>query len=144
VLLSDCARHLKADAKILSLSLEYFIYLIKKNSLRGYSIDKSSTILGVGSYVWNLLQNISKADWNYFKVSSQPDTPILVEAIRIIYNLDLVPMFSSDAEITVNILEAKDVTLTLVANKKYKEKNKVPFLSSISFFDFKSKVLFIL
>jgi len=140
VLLSDCARHLKADAKILSLSLECFIYLIKKHPLREYSIDKFSTILGVGPYIWNLLQTISKADWNHFKVSSQPDAPILVEAIRIIYNLDLVLMFSSDAEVTVNIIEAEDVTLTLVANKKYKEKNKVPFLSSISFFDSKSKV----
>ena len=64
--------------------------------------------------------------------------------MRTIYNLDLVPISSSDAEVTVNILEAEDVTLTLVANKKYKKKNKVPFLSSISFFDFKSKVLFIL
>jgi len=144
MLLFDCARYLKTDAKILSLSLECLIYLIKKHPLRGHSVDKFSTILGVGSYVWNLLQTISKAGWNHFKVSSQHDVSILVEAMRTIYNLDLIPMSSSDAEVTVNILEAKDVTLTLVANKKYKEKNKVSFLSSISFFDFKSKLLFIL
>ena len=144
VLLSDCARHLEADAKILSLFLECLIYLIKKHPFRGHSVDKFLTILGVGFYVWNLLQTISKAGWNYFKISSQSDAPILVEAMRTIYNLDLVPISSSNAEVTVNILEAEDVTLTLVANKKYKEKNKVSFLSSISFFDFKSKVLFIL
>ena len=44
----------------------------------------------------------------------------------------------------VDILEAEEVTFTLVSNKKHKRKNNVSFLPSIFFSDSRSKLLFIL
>ena len=49
--LSGYSRHLETDTKVLYLSPEYLTCFIKKYFLRGDSIDKFPTILGVGSYV---------------------------------------------------------------------------------------------
>ena len=86
---------------ILKLILKCFLYLL--------------SILYV---LWNLLQAVSKAEWNYFKVSSQSNT------------------------FFINISEAK-VAFILVSNKKYKRKNKISFLFFIFFFKFRNKILFI-
>ena len=44
----------------------------------------------------------------------------------------------------VNVLEAEELTFTLISNKKYKRKDKVSSLPSISFSDPRSKTLLIL
>jgi len=53
----------------------------------------------------------------------QHHTFTLVEAIRTIYGSDLVPTFSSDVEIAIDVSEAKEVAFTLATNKKHKEKS---------------------
>ena len=122
--LSNYSRYLETNAKILSLSFKHLTYFIKKCSLRGQSVNQFPTILGVGSYIWNLLQAISEAKQDYFKVLSQYDTPTLVEVIRTIYGPDLVPIFSPNIEIAGDVPEAKEVAFTLVFNKKHKGKSK--------------------
>ena len=59
--LSGYSRYLETDAKMLSLFLKYLTQFIIKYSLEEQSVDQFSTILGVRSYVWNLLQTISEA-----------------------------------------------------------------------------------
>ena len=56
-----------------------------------------------------------------------PNAPILVKAIRNIYSPDLILTSSSNIKITIDILEAEEVTFTLVFNKKHKRKSKVFF-----------------
>ena len=48
--------HLETDTKILSTFLKYLTGFIKQ-----YPIEQFPTILGVGSYIWNLLQAISES-----------------------------------------------------------------------------------
>ena len=74
--------------------------------------------MGVGSYVWNLLQEISESGWDRFKVLPQTNTPTLVEAMRTVYgpNPNLTP--SPDVEMDVDAPEAGEVAFTLVTNKK--------------------------
>ena len=91
---------------------------MKKYPLRGKSINQFSTILGVESYVWNLLQAISEAGQDDFKVSPQSDAPTLVEAIRTIYSPNPIPIFSSDIGMAVDIPEVEEVAFTLVSNNK--------------------------
>jgi len=86
--------------------------------------------LGIDSYVWRLLQAVSKAGWDCFKISPQPDAPTLVEAMRTVYGPVLIPTPSPDAEIAVDALEVEEVAFTLVTNQKHKNKNNVP--SSLS------------
>ena len=69
--------------------------------------------------------------WDCFKVTPQPNTATLVEAIRTMYSPNFVPVFSSNTKIAVNVLEVEEVTFILVSNKKYKRKSKVFFFSSI-------------
>jgi len=82
LLLSGYSRHFETDDKVLSLFLEFFTCFIKKHPLEGQSVKQFPTILGVGSYVWNLLQAISEAGWDCFKVLLQFDALTLMEAIR--------------------------------------------------------------
>jgi len=70
------------------------------------------------------------------KFLPQSNTSTLEEAIRTIY--------SPNIEMAINVLEAEEVTFTLVSNKKHKEKNKVSFLPSISSSNSRSKTLLIL
>jgi len=62
-----------------------------------------------------------------------------VEVVRTIYGPGLIPTFSSDIEIAVDLPEAKEVVFTLVSNKKYKEKSKASFFYSMFFSDFRGK-----
>jgi len=62
-----------------------------------------------------------------------------VEVIRTIYGSSLVPTFSSDIEIAVDVPETEEVAFTLVSNKKYKRKSKASSFSSMFFSDFKDK-----
>ena len=59
--LSGYSGHLEADTKMLSTSLKRLTGFIKQYSLGGCPIKQFPTILGVGSYVWNLLQAISES-----------------------------------------------------------------------------------
>ena len=47
-------------------------------------------ILRVSFYIWNLLQTISEARWNYFKILSQSNTLTLVKAMRTIDSSNLI------------------------------------------------------
>ena len=49
--------------------IKHFTGFIKQYPLRGRPIEQFLTILGVGSYVWNLLQAISESGWDHFKIS---------------------------------------------------------------------------
>ena len=142
--LSGYSRHLETDTKMLSLSLECLTHFIKTCPLGEHSVNQFPTIFGVGSHVWNLLQMISEARWDCFKVSPQPDTSTLMEAIKIIYSPDLVPTPFPEVKMAVDALEAKEVTFTLVTNKKCKRKSKASFLPSMSSSNFRSKTSLIL
>ena len=63
--------HLGTDTKMLSSSLKHLACFIKQHPLEGCPIEQFPTILGVGSYIWNLLQAISESGWDRFKVSPQ-------------------------------------------------------------------------
>jgi len=89
--------------------------------------------LGVGSYVWNLLQAISESGWDRFKVSPQTNAPTLVEAMRTVYGPNPIPTPSPDVEMEVDAPEVEEVTFTLVTNKKGKEKAKVSFSPPTNF-----------
>ena len=68
--LSGYSGHLETDTKMLSIFLKHLIGFIKQHPLGGRPIEQFSIILGVGSYVWNLLQTISESGWDRFKISS--------------------------------------------------------------------------
>ena len=141
---SDYTRHLEADAKVLSSSLEYLAYF-KKCSFEGHSIEQFPTILGVSSYVWNLFQTISENGLDCFKISSQSNTSTLVEAIRTVYGPNPILTSSPNVEMAVDVLEAEKVILTLITtNKKHKEKNKAPFFLSVFSTISRSKISLVL
>ena len=137
--LSGCDMYLEADAKMLTTSLRYLACFIQKHPLKSRPIEQFLSILRIGSYVWRLLQAISKAGWDRFMISPQPDALTFVEAIRTVYGPVPVLTPSPDVEIAVDIPEAEEVAFTLVTNKKYKSKNKVPSPLSRTSPDFKSK-----
>jgi len=59
--LSGCDMHLETDAKVLATSLRHLACFIQKCPLKGHPIEQFSIILGVGCYIWNLLQAVSEA-----------------------------------------------------------------------------------
>jgi len=59
--LSGYPGHLETDTKMLSISLKCLTGFIKQHPLGRCPIEQFHTILGVSSYVWNLLQAISKS-----------------------------------------------------------------------------------
>ena len=99
--------------------------------------------MGVDSYVWNLLQAVSEAGWDHFKISPQPDAPTLVEAMRTVYGPVPVPTPSPDVEMAVDAPEAEEVAFTLVTNQKRKGKSKASSLPSLSSSGSRSKTLLI-
>ena len=109
---------------MLSTSLKRLTGFIKQHPLGGRPIEQFPTILGVGSYVWNLLQTISESGWDRFKVSSQTNAPTLVEAMRTVYGPNPISTPPPDVEMEVDVLEVEKVAFTLVTNKKRKEKAK--------------------
>ena len=94
--LSGCDMHLEADAKVLATSLKHLACFIQKRPLKGRPIEQFPSVLGIGSYVWRLLQAVSEAGWDCFKISPQPDAPTLVEAMRTVYGPVPVPTLSPD------------------------------------------------
>ena len=69
---------------------------------------------------------MSVAGWDRFKVSPQPDSPSLVEAMRTLYGSNLPQKPSPDTEMAVNQPAMKETPFTTVTNKKTKGKDKVP------------------
>lgn len=59
--LSGHSRYLETDTKMLSSFLKHLACFIKQHPLRECPIEHFPTILRVGSYVWNLLQEISES-----------------------------------------------------------------------------------
>ena len=86
------------------------------------------SVLGIGSYVWRLLQAVSEAGWDCFKISPQPDAPTLVEAMRTVYGPVPVPTPSPDVEMAVDAPEAEEVAFTLVTNQSARVRARFPLL----------------
>ena len=123
--LSGYSRHLEIGTKMLSSSLKCLACFIKQHPLGGHPIEQFPTILGIGSYVWNPLQDISESGWDCFKVSPQPNASTLVEAMRTVCGPNPIPTPSPDIEMIFDALEVEEIAFTLVTNKKSKEKAKV-------------------
>ena len=90
-----------------------------------------------------MLQAISEAGWDCFKISPQPNASTFVEAMRTVYGPVSIPTSSPDIEITVDAPKVKEVAFTLVTNQKHKKKSKAFSFSSLSFSDSRSKILLI-
>ena len=116
--LSGYDMHLEADAKVLTTSLRHLVYFIQKHPLKNHPIEQFSSVLGIGSYIWRLLQTVSEASWDRFKISPQPDAPTLVEAMRTVYGPVPVPTPSLNVEMDVDAPKTEEVAFTLVTNKK--------------------------
>jgi len=69
---------------------------------------------------------MSAAGWDHFKVSPQPDSPLLVEAMRTLYGPNLPQEPSLDTEMAVDQPAVEKAPFTTVTNKKSKGKGKVP------------------
>ena len=138
--LSSYSRHLETDIKMLFSFLKYLICFIKQHPLREYFIKQFSTILGVNSYIWNLLQAVSEASWNHFKISPQSNAFTFVEAMRTVYSPNLIPTQFSDVKMAIDVPETEEIAFTLVTNKNSKKKAKAFSLSST---DSKNKILLI-
>ena len=97
----------------------------------------------IGFYIWNLLQTVSEAGWDRFKISSQPNAPTLVEAMRTVYGPVPILTPSPDVEMAIDVLEVEEVAFTLVTNQKCKGKGKAPSPLSGTSPDSKSKILLV-
>jgi len=96
--------------------------------------------LGVDSYVWNLLQAVSEASWDHFKISPQSDASTLVEAMRTVYGPNSIPTQFPDVKMAVDVPETEEIAFTLVTDKKSKRKAKAFSLLST---DSRNKILLI-
>jgi len=142
--LSGCDMHFEADAKMLIILLRRLACFIQKCPLKGRPIEQFPSVLGIGSYVWKLLQAVSETGWDCFKISLQPDAPTLVEAMRTVYGPVPVSTPSPNVEMAVDAPEAEEVAFTLVTNQKRKSKDKVLFPSSGTPSDSRSKTSLVL
>jgi len=124
--LSGYFGYLENDAKVLALSVLCIARFIQKHSIGSHPIEQFSPILGAGSIMWHLFQTISAAGWDRFKVSPQPDLPLLVEAMRTLYGPNLPQELSPDTEMAVDQPAVEEAPFTTVTNKKSKGKGKVP------------------
>jgi len=75
---------------------------------------------------------MSTAGWDCFKVLPQPNSPLLVEAIRTLYGPNLPQELSLDTEMAVDQLAVEEAPFTTVTNKKSKGKDKVPPSTNLS------------
>ena len=81
--------YLENDAKVLASSVLRIACFIQKHSIGSCPIEQFPPILGAGSIMWHLFQTVSAAGWDRFKVSPQPNSPSLVEAMRTLYGPNL-------------------------------------------------------
>ena len=77
--------YLKNDVKVLASFVLCIARFIRKYPIRSRPIEQFPSILGAGSIMWHLFQTVSAAGWDRFKVSPQPNSPSLVEAMRTLY-----------------------------------------------------------
>ena len=87
--LSSYFGYLENDAKVLASSVLCIARFIQKHPIGSRLIEQFPPILGAGSIMWHLFQTVSAAGWDCFKVSPQPDSPLLVEAMRTLYGPNL-------------------------------------------------------
>ena len=118
--------YLENDAKVLASSVLRIARFIQKHPIRSRPIEQFPLILGAGSIMWHLFQTVSAAGWDRFKISPQPDSPSLVEAMRTLYGPNLPQEPSPDTEMAVNQPAVEKAPFTTVTNKKSKGKGKVP------------------
>ena len=83
--------YLENDAKVLASSVLHIARFIQKHPIRSCPIEQFPPILGAGSIMWHLFQTMSAAGWDRFKVSLQPDSPSLVEAMRTLFMVLIYP-----------------------------------------------------
>jgi len=124
--LSGYIGFLEKDARVLVSSVMCIVHFIQKHPIGGHPIEQFPPILGAGSVIWTLLQAVSEAGWDRFKISPQPDVPSLVEALRTVYDPSLLQESSPDIEIAVDEPVVAEAPYTIVTNKKRKDKGKVP------------------
>ena len=117
--------YLENDAKVLVSSVLRITHFIQKHPIGSCLIEQFSPILGAGSIIWHLFQTVSAAGWDRFKVSPQPNSPSLVEAIRTLYGPNLPQEPSLDTEMAVDQPAVEEAPFTTVTNKKSKGKGKV-------------------
>ena len=118
--------YLENDAKVLASSVLRIARFIQKHPIRSRPIEQFPSILGAGFIMWHLFQTVSAAGWDCFKVLPQPDSPSLVEAMRILYGPNLPQEPSPDTEMAVDQPAVEEAPFTTVTNKKSKGKGKVP------------------
>ena len=67
--LFNCDTHLETDTKVPAISLRCLACFIQKCPFKGCPIEQFPSVLEIGFYVWRLLQAISEAGWDRFKIS---------------------------------------------------------------------------
>jgi len=82
--------------------------------------------------MWHLFQTISAAGWDRFKISPQPDSSSLVEAMRTLYGPNLPQEPSLDTEMAVDQPAVEEAPFTTVTNKKSNGKSKVSPSTNLS------------
>ena len=87
--LSSHFGYLENDAKVRASSVLRIARFIQKYSIGSCPIEQFPPILGAGSIMWHLFQTVSAAGWDRFKISPQPNSPLLVEAMRTLYGPNL-------------------------------------------------------
>jgi len=124
--------YLENDAKVLASSVLRITCFIQKHPIGSRPIEQFPPILGAGSIMWHLFQTVSAAGWDRFKISSQPDSPSLVEAMRTLYGPNLSQELSPDTEMAVDQPAVEEAPFTTVTNKKTKGKGRVPPSTNLS------------
>jgi len=89
IFLSGHFGYLENNAKVLASSVLRIARFIQKHLIGSRSIEQFPPILEAGSIMWHLFQTVFATEWNHFKVSPQPDSPSLVEAMRTLYGPNL-------------------------------------------------------
>jgi len=87
--LSGHFSYLKNNAKVLVSFVLYIARFIQKHPIGSHSIEQFPPILGADSIMWHLFQTVSAVGWDCFKVSPQPNSSSLVEAMRTLYGPNL-------------------------------------------------------
>ena len=122
--LSSHFGYLENDVKVLTSSVLRIARFIQKHPIGSRPIEQFPPILGAGSIMWHLFQTVSTAGWDRFKISPQPDSPSLVEAMRTLYGPNLSQEPSPDTEMAVDQPAVEEAPFTTVTNKKTKGKGK--------------------
>jgi len=124
--------YLENDAKVLASSVLRIVCFIQKHPIGSRPIEQFPPILEAGSIMWHLFQTMSAVGWDRFKVLPQPDSPLLVEAMRTLYGPNLPQELSLDTEMAVDQPAVEEAPFTTITNKKGKGKGKIPPSTNLS------------